>query len=124
MRKSLKISFLLGCVLFVTACSFDSAKNTAIDGVKSALTVKNDIIITAIPNGDQTVVIDGKEITVSADTLQLVEELVSTNTELNKKLVDLVGSQITQENITTIAYYIEKTKIPAKDFLSILESAL
>lgn len=111
-------TLLLGGLLVLTSCSINQVRQPIIDTVKTTLDAKKDIETTLIPNGDRNVTIDGKTVTVKASTFDAVKNLINTNNELQKGLVDVVGNTITDENIDTLSYYISKYKLPVEDFLS------
>ena len=78
------------------SCSINNTKQAVVNNVKSVLQTKNDLQLAVIPSGDQEITINGKTHT----------------------LVDLIGSQVTDENIALIAYYSEKYSMNPKDLLN------
>ena len=45
-------------------------------------------------------------------------KLSETNNELQQTFIDIVGSQVTDENIATLAYYAEKIGVSIEDLLN------
>lgn len=107
-------------LLFLTACSVDEIKPAIVDSLKTIITAKKDVTTAIIPNGDTEITIDGKTHTVKKETYKQVEKIVETNSELQNQLIDIIGAQITDENIATIAYYADKYSVPVKDLISSL----
>lgn len=74
-----------------------------------------------VPNGDTSVTINGEQITVKQETFDTIHTLINTDSQIQQNVVDLVGSQITDENIAKIAYFVEKYNINPKDLLESLK---
>lgn len=100
------------------SCSINNTKQAVLNNVKSVLNTKNDIQMAVIPDGDKELTIDGKTYKVKGKTFQLIKDYLNANNKLQQSLVDLIGSQITDENIATIAYYTDKYSINPKDLLN------
>lgn len=115
-----KVFLLCLPLLFLTACSVDEIKPAIVDSLRTIITAKKDVTTAIIPNGDTEITIDGKTHTVKKETYEQVETIVETNSELQNQLVDIIGAQITDENIATIAYYADKYSVPVKDLLNSL----
>lgn len=116
-KKFLLLSISL---LLLTACSVDAVKPTITNGLKSILQTKNDIQLDVIPNGDKEITIDGKTHVVKGETFKAVEDYLSANNKVQQAIIDLLDSQITDENIATIAYYADKYSVSVKDLLQTL----
>ena len=114
---------LLTSLLMLTACSVDAVKPTITNGLKSILQTKNDIQLTVIPNGDKEITIDGKTHVVKGETFKAVEDYLSANNKVQQAIIDLLDSQITDENIATIAYYADKYSVSVKDLLQTLTNS-
>ena len=121
MKKLLFFSMLLSTVVLVGCSSVDNVKPTVVDGLKSALTAKKDVETSLVPNGDRNVTIGDKTITVKKETFDSVKELINANNQIEKTMVDLIGSQVTDKNIATIAYYAQKFHIGPESLLSFLK---
>ena len=114
---------LLTSLLMLTACSVDAVKPTITNGLKTILQTKNDIQLVVIPNGDKEITIDGKTHVVKGETFKAVEDYLSANKKVQQAIIDLLDSQITDENIATIAYYADKYSVPVKDLLQNLTNS-
>ncbi len=114
---------LLTSLLMLTACSIDAVKPTITNGLKTILQTKNDIQLAVIPNGDKEITIDGKTHVVKGETFKAVEDYLSANNNVQQAIIDLLDSQITDENIATIAYYADKYSVPVKDLLQNLTNS-
>ena len=121
MKKLLFFSMLLSTVVLVGCSSVDNVKPTVVDGLKSALTAKKDVETSLVPNGNRNVTIGDKTITVKKETFDSVKELINANNQIEKTMVDLIGSQVTDKNIATIAYYAQKFHIDPESLLSFLK---
>ena len=121
MKKLLFFSMLLSTVVLVGCSSVDNVKPTVVDGLKSALTAKKDVETSLVPNGDRNVTIADKTITVKKETFDSFKELINANNQIEKTMVDLIGSQVTDKNIATIAYYAQKFHIDPESLLSFLK---
>lgn len=121
MKKLLFFSMLLSTVVLVGCSSVDNVKPTVVDGLKSALTAKKDVETSLVPNGDRNVTIADKTITVKKETFDSVKALINANNQIEKTMVDLIGSQVTDKNIATIAYYAQKFHIDPESLLSFLK---
>lgn len=117
---------LIIAVIFLTivtsgalySCSINNTKQAVVNNVKSVLQTKNDLQLAVIPNGDQEITINGKTHTIKNETFTAIKKYLNTNNQLQQTLVDLIGNQITDENIASLAYYSEKYSINPKDLLN------
>ena len=100
------------------SCSINNTKQAVINNVKSVLQTKNDLQLAVIPSGDQEITINGKTHTIKNETFTAMKDYLSANNHLQQTLVDLIGDQITDENIALLAYYAEKYSINPKDLLN------
>jgi hypothetical protein len=116
-----KLLLCASMTLFLAACSVDSVKPMVVDGLKTVLTTKAKVTTAMVPNGDTSVTINGEQITVKQETFDTIRTLINTDSQLQQNVVDLVGSQITDENIAKIAYFVEKYQINPKDLLESLK---
>ena len=119
-----KIALLSTSLLILTACSIDAVKPTITNGLKTILQTKNDVQLTVIPDGDKEITINGKTHIVKGETFKAVEDYLSANNKAEQAIIDLLGSQITDENIATIAYYADKYSISVKDLLQTLTKSI
>lgn len=122
MKKILMFISVLGLVFTMTACgmSVDNAKKPITDGLKTVLQTQNDVALKVIPNGDRTLNINNKDVKISGSTFDAVKTLINSNTEINKALIDIIGSQVTDENIATIVYYAQKVHIEPEKLLKLV----
>lgn len=122
MKKILMFISVLGLVFTMTACgmSVDNAKKPITDGLKTVLKTQNDVALKVIPNGDRTLNINNKDVKISGSTFDAVKTLINSNTEINKALIDIIGSQVTDENIATIVYYAQKVHIEPERLLKLV----
>lgn len=122
MKKILIFISVLGLVFTMTACgmSVDNAKKPITDGLKTVLQTQNDVALKVIPNGDRTLNINNKDVKISGSTFDAVKTLINSNTEINKALIDIIGSQVTDENIATIVYYAQKVHIEPEKLLKLV----
>ncbi len=122
MKKILMFIFVLGLVFTMTACgmSVDNAKKPITDGLKTVLQTQNNVALKVIPNGDRTLNINNKDVKISGSTFDAVKTLINSNTEINKALIDIIGSQVTDENIATIVYYAQKVHIEPEKLLKLV----
>lgn len=112
---------MLGLTLLtLTACSVDEVKKPVTNALKTALTTEKEVLTSVVPNGDHVVAIDGKEVTIPAKTFDGIRTLISTNETISKGLVDIIGDQITEENIAVMAYYAQKYSLDVKTMLETL----
>lgn len=116
-----KLLLCASMTLFLAACSVDSVKPMVVDGLKTVLTTKAKVTTAMVPNGDTSVTINGEQITVKQETFDTIRTLINTDSQIQQNVVDLVGSQITDENIAKIAYFVEKYHINPKDLLESLK---
>lgn len=122
--KKLITTLLLGLtIITLSACnmSVDKTKPTLQSGLKSALTTKANVEMSIVPSGDKQITIDGKTTTIPAGTFDAVRTYIDTNNKIQQSLIDIVGSQITDENIATIIYYAQKMHIEPEKLLDILK---
>ena len=122
MKKILMFISVLGLGFTMTACgmSVDNAKKPITDGLKTVLQTQNDVALKVIPNGDRTLNINNKDVKISGSTFDAVKTLINSNTEINKALIDIIGSQVTDENIATIVYYAQKVHIEPEKLLKLV----
>ena len=122
MKKILMFISVLGLVFTMTACgmSVDNAKKPITDGLKTVLQTQNNVALKVIPNGDRTLNINNKDVKISGSTFDAVKTLINSNTEINKALIDIIGSQVTDENIATIVYYAQKVHIEPEKLLKLI----
>ncbi len=122
MKKILMFISVLGLVFTMTACgmSVDNAKKPITDGLKTVLQTQNNVALKVIPNGDRTLNINNKDVKISGSTFDAVKTLINSNTEINKALIDIIGSQVTDENIATIVYYAQKVHIEPEKLLKLV----
>ena len=119
-KKLLAIVFVL---VGITACSqfkIDPIKPVITQGLKTILQTKNDVQMAVIPDGDKELTLNGQTYTVKGETFQTIKDYLNANNKIQQTIVDLVGDQITDENIATIAYYADKYSVNAKDLLNSL----
>lgn len=120
----LKRLFFIGCALVaITACThfkIDPIKPVITEGLKTILQTKNDVQMAVIPDGDKELTLNGQTYTVKGETFQTIKDYLNANNKVQQTIVDLVGDQITDENIATIAYYADKYSVNAKDLLNSL----
>ena len=99
-------------------CSINNTRQAVVNNVKSVLQTKNDLQLAVIPSGDQEITINGKTHTIKNETFTAMKDYLSANNQLQQTLVDLIGEQVTDENIALLAYYSEKYSINPKDLLN------
>lgn len=119
-KKLLVIVFVL---VGITACSqfkIDPIKPVITQGLKTILQTKNDVQMAVIPDGDKELTLNGQTYTVKGETFQTIKDYLNANNKVQQTIIDLVGDQITDENIATIAYYADKYSVNAKDLLNSL----
>lgn len=120
----MKKLFFIACALVaITACSqlkIDPIKPVITQGLKTILQTKNDVQMAVIPDGDKELTLNGQTYTVKGETFQTIKDYLNANNKVQQTIVDLVGDQITDENIATIAYYADKYSVNAKDLLNSL----
>lgn len=100
------------------SCSINNTKQAVVKNVKSVLQTKNDLQLAVIPSGDQEITINGKTHTIKNETFTVIKDYLSANNQLQQTLVDLIGNQVTDENIALLAYYSEKYSMNPKDLLN------
>ena len=113
---------IVGILVTMTTCgmSVNNARKTITDGLKTALQTQNDVALKVIPNSDRTLTINNKEVTISGTTFNAVKTLIINNNKTNKAIIDIVGSQVTDENIATIVYYAQKVHIEPEKLLKLV----
>lgn len=120
----MKKLFFIACALVaITACSqlkIDPIKPVITQGLKTILQTKNDVQMAVIPDGDKELTLNGQTYTVKGETFQTIKDYLNANNKIQQTIIDLVGDQITDENIATIAYYADKYSVNAKDLLNSL----
>lgn len=100
------------------SCSINNTKQAVMKNVKSVLQTKNDLQLAVIPSGDQEITINGKTHIIKNETFTAIKDYLNANNQLQQTLVDLIGSQVTDENIALLAYYSEKYSMNPKDLLN------
>lgn len=118
-----KLFFIVCALVAITACSqlkIDPIKPVITQGLKTILQTKNDVQMAVIPDGDKELTLNGQTYTVKGETFQTIKDYLNANNKVQQTIVDLVGDQITDENIATIAYYADKYSVNAKDLLNSL----
>jgi lipoprotein len=118
-----KLFFIVCALVAITACSqlkIDPIKPVITQGLKTILQTKNDVQMAVIPDGDKELTLNGQTYTVKGETFQTIKDYLNANNKIQQTIVDLVGDQITDENIATIAYYADKYSVNAKDLLNSL----
>lgn len=118
-----KLFFIACALVAITACSqfkIDPIKPVITQGLKTILQTKNDVQMAVIPDGDKELTLNGQTYTVKGETFQTIKDYLNANNKIQQTIVDLVGDQITDENIATIAYYADKYSVNAKDLLNSL----
>lgn len=118
-----KLFFIACALVAITACSqlkIDPIKPVITQGLKTILQTKNDVQMAVIPDGDKELTLNGQTYKVKGETFQTIKDYLSANNKVEQTIVDLVGDQITDENIATIAYYADKYSVNAKDLLNSL----
>lgn len=113
---------IVGILVTMTTCgmSVNNARKTITDGLKTALQTQNDVALKVIPNSDRTLTINNKEVTISGTTFNAVKTLIINNNKTNKAIIDIVGSQVTDENIAIIIYYAQKVNIEPEKLLKLV----
>jgi len=118
-----KLFFIACALVAITACSqlkIDPIKPVITQGLKTILQTKNDVQMAVIPGGDKELTLNGQTYTVKGETFQTIKDYLNANNKIQQTIIDLVGDQITDENIATIAYYADKYSVNAKDLLNSL----
>ena len=118
-----KLFFIVCALVAITACSqlkIDPIKPVITQGLKTILQTKNDVQMAVIPDGDKELTLNGQTYTVKGETFQTIKDYLNANNKIQQTIIDLVGDQITDENIATIAYYADKYSVNAKDLLNSL----
>lgn len=100
------------------SCSINNTKQAVMKNVKSVLQTKKDLQLAVIPSGDQEITINGKTHIIKNETFTAIKDYLNANNQLQQTLVDLIGSQVTDENIALLAYYSEKYSMNPKDLLN------
>ncbi len=100
------------------SCSINNTKQAVVKNVKSVLQTKKDLQLAVIPSGDQEITINGKTHIIKNETFTAIKDYLNANNQLQQTLVDLISSQVTDENIALLAYYSEKYSINPKDLLN------
>lgn len=116
-----KLLLLASSIILLSACSIDTIKPVIVDGLKTMLTTKAKLTTAMVPNGDTTVTINGEEVTVKQETFDKIRALINENSKIQQDLVDIIGSQITDENIAKIAYFVEKYDLDPQKLLESLK---
>lgn len=120
MKKLLLIFVVLISIIACTKIKVNPIKPVITQGLKTILQTKNDVQMAVIPDGDKELTINGETYTVKGQTFQTIKNYLNANNKVQQTIVDLVGDQITDENIATIAYYADKYSVNAKDLLNSL----
>lgn len=113
---------MVGLLVTMTTCgiSVNNARKTITDGLKTALQTQNDVALKVVPNSDRTLTINNKEVTIPGSTFNAVKTLIINNNKTNKAIIDIVGSQVTDENIAIIIYYAQKVNIEPEKLLKLV----
>jgi lipoprotein len=120
MKKLLLIFVVLISIVACTKIKVNPIKPVITQGLKTILQTKNDVQMAVIPDGDKELTLNGQTYKVKGETFQTIKDYLSANNKVEQTVVDLVGDQITDENIATIAYYADKYSVNAKDLLNSL----
>ena len=118
-----KLLLIFAILISLVACSkikINPIKPVITEGLKTILQTKNDVQMAVVPDGDKELTINGETYTVKGETFKTIKDYSNANNQLQKTIVDLVGDQIKDENIATIAYYADKYSVNAKDLLNSL----
>lgn len=113
-----KLFLILTSVFMLAACSVNTVKPFIVDGLKTIIKTKKDIAMEVLPDGDKQINLNGQDVTVPKEAFNAVKTYVNANADIDNALVDLIGSQITDENIALIAHYSNKYGVPVKDLLN------
>lgn len=124
MKKLLLIFVVLISIVACTKIKVNPIKPVITQGLKTILQTKNDVQMAVIPDGDKELTLNGQTYTVKGQTFQTIKDYLNANNKIQQTVVDLVGDQITDENIATIAYYADKYSVNAKDLLNSLNKWL
>lgn len=122
-----KLLLIFAILISLVACSkikINPIKPVITEGLKTILQTKNDVQMAVVPDGDKELTINGETYIVKGQTFKTIKNYLNANNQLQKTIVDLVGDQITDENIATIAYYADKYSVNAKDLLNSLNKWL
>ena len=121
-KKFFILISMVGLLVTMTTCgiSVNNARKTITDGLKTALQTQNDVALKVIPNSDRTLTINNKEVTIPGSTFNAVKTLIINNNKTNKAIIDIVGSQVTDENIAIIIYYAQKVNIEPEKLLKLV----
>lgn len=120
MKKLLLIFVVLISIVACTKIKVNPIKPVITQGLKTILQAKNDVQMAVIPDGDKELTLNGQTYKVKGETFKTIKDYLNTNNKVQQTVVDLVGDQITDENIATIAYYADKYSVNAKDLLNSL----
>lgn len=120
MKKLLLIFVVLISIVACTKIKVNPIKPVITQGLKTILQTKNDVQMAVIPDGDKELTLNGQTYTVKGETFKTIKDYLNANNKVQQTVVDLVGDQITDENIATIAYYADKYSVNAKDLLNSL----
>lgn len=121
-KKFFILISMVGLLVTMTTCgiSVNNARKTITDGLKTALQTQNDVALKVVPNSDRTLTINNKEVTIPGSTFNAVKTLIINNNKTNKAIIDIVGSQVTDENIAIIIYYAQKVNIEPEKLLKLV----
>mgnify|MGYP001643217965 CR=1 FL=1 len=120
MKKLLLIFVVLISIVACAKIKVNPIKPVITEGLKTILQTKNDVQMAVIPNGDKELTLNGQTYKVKGKTFQTIKDYLSANNKVEQTIVDLIGDQITDENIATIAYYADKYSVNAKELLNSL----
>lgn len=120
MKRLLLIFVILISIVACTKIKINPVKPVVTQGLKTILQTKNDVQMAVIPDGDKELTLNGQTYKVKGETFQTIKDYLNANNKVQQTIVDLVGDQITDENIVTIAYYADKYSVNAKDLLNSL----
>lgn len=118
-----KLLLIFAILISLVACSkikINPIKPVITEGLKTILQTKNDVQMAVVPDGDKELILNGQTYTVKGETFKTIKDYLNANNKVQQTIVDLVGDQITDENIATIAYYADKYSVNAKDLLNSL----
>lgn len=113
-----KLLLVIASVFMLSACSINTVKPFVVNGLKTIIKTKQNIAMEVLPDGDKQINLNGENVTVPKEVFGAVKEYVNANANIDNALVDLIGSQITDENIALIAHYSDKYGVPVKDLLN------
>lgn len=120
MKRLLLIFVVLISIVACTKIKVNPIKPVVTQCLKTILQTKNDVQMAVVPDGDKELTLNGQTYTVKGETFKIIKDYLNANNKIQQTVIDLVGDQITDENIATIAYYADKYSVNAKDLLNSL----